>query len=76
MQKEKQKSFLLNLLKYKKSKKYYAKRLGVTVERIDELLEEIKEGKPPIHSDRESHVNVEEGNIKSNINLDFEPKTV
>jgi len=76
MQKEKQKSFLLKLLKYKKSKQYYAKRLGVTVERVDELLEEIKEDKPPIHSDRETYVDEEKGSVKSNISLDFEPKTV
>lgn len=36
------KSQLEHLLSYKKSKKWYAKKLGITVERVNELLNEIR----------------------------------
>jgi hypothetical protein len=71
------------LLRMKKSKAFYAERLGITEQEVDELLKELKE------RDQESNntlkttasnyeavrkVNNEKGTIESTLILDFEPK--
>jgi hypothetical protein len=67
---------LENLLVHKKSKKYYAKRLGVTEEVVEKLLAELrsKQNKPSSIFDNSKKVNKEKGTIESTITTDFEPK--
>ena len=71
-------SMLQALLKLKKSKTYYATRLGITEIEVDELLKELREGEPndPLKASAEAvrKVNVERGTIESTLILDFEPK--
>jgi uncharacterized protein YkvS len=73
------------MLHWKKSKKVYAEKLGVTEEVVDELLKEIKE-RDRLRDDAEvSHyidvleemvvkVNNEKGTLESTIETNFEPK--
>ena len=72
------------LLKHKKSKKYYAEKLGISEIEVDELLKELREKDDEgtddlIHGATETYgtttkVNVEKGTLESTIVLDFEPK--
>lgn len=76
-------SSLESLLRQKRSKSYYADRLGITEQEVDELLKEIK-GKDREHNDTLKttasnydtvrKVNNEKGTIESTLTLDFEPK--
>lgn len=72
---------LLQLLRLKKSKSYYAKRLGVSEKEIDELLKEIRTQKDTEVGNYISaleelvvEVNNEKGTIKSIVETTFEPK--
>lgn len=72
---------LLQLLRLKKSKSYYAKRLGVSEKEIDELLKEIRTQKDAEVGNYISaleelvvEVNNEKGTIKSTVETTFEPK--
>ena len=60
------------LRKQKKSKAYYAEKLGVTEEKITDLLNQIK-GKVDFIA-KKVEGNLEDGNFRSEIELDFEPK--
>jgi hypothetical protein len=70
---------LQELLTQKKSKKFYAERLGISEYEVTELLKELREkdnyqnaeGKNYIE---ERKVNVEKGTIESTIVSDFDPK--
>ena len=68
---------LEELLSQKKSKKFYAEKLGISEYEVNELMKELKEkdnedvGKS-IAGERK--VNVEKGTIESTIVTDFEPK--
>jgi hypothetical protein len=70
---------LQELLTQKKSKKFYAERLGISEYEVNELLKELREkdnyqnaeGKNYIE---ERKVNVEKGTIESTIVSDFDPK--
>ena len=69
------------LLVQKQSKKFYAEKLGITVDEVDELMKELKK-QPPEDTENEGFeqtkkVNNEKGTIESTISeLDFDPKTV
>lgn len=73
---------LSELLRQKQSKSFYAKRLGITEQQVDELLKELreKEQKPndtfngPLLCETIRKVNNEKGTIESTLVLDFEPK--
>jgi hypothetical protein len=70
------------LLRMKKSKSFYAERLGITENEVDELLKELKERdqepndtlKAPLLCESIRKVNNEKGTIESTLILDFEPK--
>jgi hypothetical protein len=70
------------LLRRKKSKSFYAERLGITENEVDELLKELKERdqepndtlKAPLLCESIRKVNNEKGTIESTLILDFEPK--
>jgi hypothetical protein len=68
------------MLSWKKSKKFYSQKLKITIQEVDNLLEEIKNKKEPkssFLSDNEStikKVNTEKGTIESTLTSDFEPK--
>jgi hypothetical protein len=76
---------LEQMLHWKKSKKVYAEKLGVTEEMVDELLKELK-NKEKVRDDAEvAHyidvleelvvkVNNEKGTMESTIETSFEPK--
>jgi hypothetical protein len=77
------------MLSWKKSRKFYAERLEISEQEVDNLLEELKKqpkqselGKDAevanyIHTLEEKvvEVNEEKGTLKSSIELDYEPKT-
>ena len=73
---------LSELLRQKQSKSFYAKRLGITEQEVDELLKELrgKEQEPddtlnaPLLCESVRKVNNEKGTIESTLVLDFEPK--
>ena len=71
---------LEQMLSWKKSKKFYSQKLKITIQEVDNLLEEIKNKKEPkssFLSDNEStikKVNTEKGTIESTLTSDFEPK--
>lgn len=71
-------SQLEELLRQKKSKKFYADRLGITEEEVNDLLKELKEKDNPtplnVSSSNTRKVNVEKGTIESTVISDFEPK--
>jgi hypothetical protein len=70
------------LLRMKKSKSFYAERLRITENEVDELLKEIRERdqdlndtlKTPLLCESVRKVNNEKGTIESTLILDFEPK--
>jgi DNA-binding Lrp family transcriptional regulator len=69
---------LEELLHWKKSKKVYAEKLGITEEEVSELMKELKkkdniEESVTINSSNRK-VNVEKGTIESTIVVNFEPK--
>lgn len=70
------------LLRMKKSKSFYANRLRITENEVDELLKEIRERdqdsndtlKTPLLCESVRKTNNEKGTIESTIIVDFEPK--
>jgi hypothetical protein len=71
---------LQQLLSHKKSKVYYAGRLGITVEEVDELLKELKNKDKVVEFENkewtwDKKVNQDKGTLESSIELDFEPKS-
>ena len=75
-------SRLKELLRRKQSKSFYAYRLGITENEVDELLKEIRESdedpndtlKAPLLCESVRKTNNEKGTIESTIIVDFEPK--
>jgi hypothetical protein len=75
-------SRLKELLRRKQSKSFYAHRLGITENEVDELLKEIRESdedpndtlKAPLLCESVRKVNNEKGTIESILIIDFEPK--
>jgi hypothetical protein len=71
---------LEELLTHKKSKKFYAERLGISEFEVSELMKELKEkdNDQPTEIARnyteERKVNVEKGTVESTIISDYEPK--
>jgi len=77
---------LEGLLGWKKSKKFYAEKLNITEDEVDELIKEIRsrdkdEGEAFLKTSNDSttfeslkKVNNEKGTIESTITLDYEPK--
>lgn len=69
---------LEDLLRQKKSKKFYAERLGISEREVEDLLKELREKDKqpePLISDSSSRkVNVEKGTMESTIIVDYEPK--
>ena len=71
---------LEELLTQKKSKKFYAERLGISEFEVNELMKELKEkdNEQPTDLTRnyteERKVNVEKGTVESTIVTDYEPK--
>jgi len=76
---------LEQMLHWKKSRKFYAEKLGVTEDAIDEMLKELKD-KEDVRNDAEignyigeleeayMKVNNERGTLESVVETDFEPK--
>jgi len=67
------------LLTRKRSKKYYAEKLGISEDEVSELMKELKEKEnediPTARNyTEERKVNVEKGTIESTIVSDFDPK--
>lgn len=83
MHKNQQKETLKTLMKRKQSKSFYAQRMGVSVEIVTELMNELRGLKNDYAeainyiADLESHVEVsnDKGTLKSTVVSDFEPKT-
>ena len=75
-------SRLKELLRRKQSKSFYAYRLGITENEVDELLKEIRESdedsndtlKAPLLYESVRKINNEKGTIESTLILNFEPK--
>jgi hypothetical protein len=67
---------LEELLTQKKSKKFYAEKLGISEYEVNELLRELREkdDEPIKNHTEERKVNVEKGTIESTIVTDFDPK--
>jgi hypothetical protein len=68
---------LEELLSQKKSKKFYAEKLGISEFEVNELMKELREKDTETVSANytgERKVNVERGTIESTIVTDFEPK--
>jgi hypothetical protein len=67
---------LEKLLSHKKSKKFYAEKLGITEYEVDELLIELKTKPVEIvkNFEEEKKVNVEKGTIESTVVSDYNPK--
>ena len=74
---------LEELLRQKKSKKFYAERLGISEYEVNELLKELREKDNndvdhievvKNYTEETRKVNVEKGTIESTITSDFEPK--
>ena len=69
---------LEELLHWKKSKKFYAQKLGVSEYEVNELMKELKQKEDPEvtvnYTEETRKVNVEKGTIESVITSDFEPK--
>jgi hypothetical protein len=77
---------LEQMLSWKRSKSFYAKKLNVTEREVDDLLRELK-GRDEIQNDAEIaayvdaleervvEVNNEKGTLKSTLHCDFEPKS-
>ena len=63
------------LMKWKKSKSFYAQKLGISESRVEELLKELYPDKNTPHSQTSiKKVNNEKGTLESTLILDFEPK--
>jgi hypothetical protein len=64
------------LLRQKKSKKFYAEKLGITEDEVSELLLELKnkDVEPIPLFENIKKVNIEKGTVESTLVLDFEPK--
>lgn len=70
------------LLRHKKGKTFYAERLGITENEVDELLKELRERdqepddtlKTPLLCESIRKTNNEKGTIESVLIVDFEPK--
>lgn len=66
---------LEELLTHKKSKKFYAERLGISEYEVNELMKELKEkDTEPTNYTGERKVNLEKGTMESTIVTDYEPK--
>lgn len=69
---------LQELLHWKKSKKVYAEKLGITEEEVSELMKELKKidevEKPEKINSSSRKVNSEKGTIESTVVTNFEPK--
>ena len=68
---------LEQLLILKRSKKYYAERLGISESEVNELLKEYRnkdKEEDLIVNSSTKKVNVEKGTVESTVVLDFEPK--
>jgi hypothetical protein len=67
---------LEKLLSQKKSKKFYAEKLGITEHEVDELLKELREKDGPTNEIYEvvKEVSNEKGTLKSVVEIDYEPK--
>jgi hypothetical protein len=69
---------LEELLRMKRSKKFYAERLGISEFEVNELLKELRERENPQVVEKnyteERKVNVEKGTIESTVISDFNPK--
>jgi acetone carboxylase gamma subunit len=67
---------LQELLTQKRSKKFYAEKLGISEYEVNELLKELREKDDEhiVNYAGERKVNVEKGTIESTIVSDFEPK--
>lgn len=67
-------SQLEQLLVRKKSKSYYAEKLGITVDEVEDLLAELREKDGEDVENYSTRVNVENGSWESTIEVGFEPK--
>lgn len=72
---------LRNLLTYKKSKAFYAEKLGISVEQVGELLKELKTQSPETQKDIQEFgqsctTNFTLGTYESSVVSDFEPKSI
>jgi len=66
---------LEELLTHKKSKKFYAEKLGISEFEVNELMKELKEkDTEPTNYTGERKVNLERGTMESTIVTDYEPK--
>jgi len=68
-------SELQQLLTQKKSKAYYASKLGITESEVDELLKELRKKEVEVEESTKK-VNEDKGTLESSIEIDFEPKSV
>jgi hypothetical protein len=66
---------LKDMLRWKKSKTYYAKSLGISVSEVDQLLKQLSEKKRfEPSSNKTIKVDVEKGTLESVMMCDYEPK--
>tara|TARA_R110000822_G_scaffold100570_1_gene226292 strand:+ start:119 stop:1336 length:1218 start_codon:yes stop_codon:yes gene_type:complete len=69
---------LEDLRRLKKSKKFYAERLGITEDEVNDLLKELREQSvnelPEAYTASTKKVNVDKGTMESTITSDFDPK--
>jgi hypothetical protein len=66
---------LKDMLRWKKSKSYYAKSLGISVYEVDQLLQQLSHDKrPKLASNKTTKVDVERGTLESVVICDHEPK--
>ena len=67
---------LEKLLCQKRSKKFYAEKLGITEQEVEELMKELREKPEEVVKNygEEKKVNVEKGTIESTIITDYDPK--
>jgi len=68
---------LSQLLSWKKSKSFYAQKLNITEQEVEELIKELKgEGKKEEIVEITQKVNVDKGTLESTRESTFDPKTV
>lgn len=66
---------LKDMLRWKKSKSYYAKSLGISVFEVDQLLQQLStKAKPQTISTKTIKVDAEKGTLESTVVCDYEPK--
>jgi hypothetical protein len=66
---------LKDMLRWKKSKSYYAKSLGISVYEVDQLLQQLStKAKPQTISTKTIKVDAEKGTLESTVVCDYEPK--